>query len=79
MRRGARALLVTVLALLATGADGSGSDYAQQIVAELRKREPAPQLTDWSLRIDKPDSDDGRHLGIAWTRRHAHAAGTVLV
>nr|MDQ3367507.1 hypothetical protein [Myxococcota bacterium] len=79
MRGAARALVVVGLAVLASGADGSGSGRAEQVGAELRTREPAPQLTDWSLRIDQPQSDDGRHLGISWTRPPVHAAGTVLV
>ena len=41
--------------------------------------EAAPVTTRWTIRIDPPDSDDGRHLAISWTRVRAHRAGTVLV
>ncbi len=39
----------------------------------------APVAAGWAIRIEPPDSDDGRHLAIGWTRPPAQRAGTVLV
>jgi hypothetical protein len=75
MRRIAFAL---VLLICATGAD----DPARAIVEEIKRREGEAlraRITAWTIRIDKPDSDDGRHLGIAWKRERAHPEQTVLV
>ena len=63
------ALAIALAAALALGAQ-----YTQDFQVDV-----TPAVTDWAIRIDKPDSDDGRHLGISWTRARAHRAGTVLV
>lgn len=39
----------------------------------------AVATADWTIRIEPPDSDDGRHLAIDWTRPAAQRTGTVLV
>jgi hypothetical protein len=66
--------LPAALALALAAALSLGAQYTQGFHVDV-----TPAVTDWTIRIDKPDSDDGRHLGISWTRVRAHRAGTVLV
>ena len=66
--------LTAAAAAAAVAALSLGAQYTQEVPVEV-----TPAMTDWTIRIDKPDSDDGRHLGISWTRVRAHRAGTVLV
>jgi hypothetical protein len=73
-----RIAFALVVLVCATGADNP----AKAIVDEIKRREGEAlraRLTAWTIRIDKPDSDDGRHLGIGWKRERAHPEKTVLV
>jgi hypothetical protein len=41
--------------------------------------EAAPPPAGWTVQIEPPDGDDGRHLAVSWTRAGGSAGGTVLV
>jgi hypothetical protein len=58
-------LLLAIAAVLSLGAEH----------AEV----PGMVAAEWAIRIEPPDSDDGRHLAIGWTRPAAQRTGTVLV
>ncbi|HSK01650.1 MAG TPA: DUF6754 domain-containing protein [Kofleriaceae bacterium] len=61
-------LLLAIAAALSLGSQHAEASSGGALVA-----------ADWTIRIEPPDSDDGRHLAIGWTRPPAQRAGTVLV